>query len=117
VEISKNGTLAVSQTTLPFWTYFAPSASLSVGTFSSTTSGFSTAVQALQGWGDAFIRLIKYHGGEGGHLSEEYDRNTGFQVGAGDLTWSYASLLTAGLARAQAVGDDGYAATLANLGH
>jgi glucoamylase len=60
--------------------------------------------------------LVKYHGGQDGHLSEEFDRNSGYMVGAGDLTWSYASLMTAGIARGQASGDAGYLTNLANAG-
>jgi glucoamylase len=116
VEISQTGTLAVSQTTKAFWTYFAPSAGLSVGSYANSTVQFNTAIQALQGWGDAFVRLIQYHGGDSMHLSEEFHRMSGYQVGAPDLTWSYASLLTAGIARAQAMGDGTFVVDLANLG-
>lgn len=70
---------------------------------------------ALQGWGDAFMRTAKYYTPAGGHLAEEINRDTGVPQGAADLTWSYASILTAALARADASGDRRYASQLAGL--
>jgi glucoamylase len=113
-EIKKNG-MTVTSTSLQFWTYFAPNAKIAAGTFSSGSPQVSGAIDALQGWGDAFMRLIKVHGDPAGHLSEEFNRNTGFMQGAADLTWSYASVLTAALARAEIQGDNSYATNLANL--
>ncbi|KAF2104180.1 hypothetical protein NA57DRAFT_30202 [Rhizodiscina lignyota] len=115
-DLQSAGQLTVSNTSLLFWTYFSPGANLSEDTYSSDSDGFKGAIAALQGWGDAFIRLIQYHGGDGGHLSEEYDRNSGVMVGAADLTWSYASVITAAFARAEQSGDDSYVQDLANLG-
>lgn len=113
-EISSAGSLVVSDTSLAFWTYFAPAASLATGSYSSNSDGYKGAIAALQGWGDAFMRLVNYHGG--GHLSEEFDRSSGYMVGAADLTWSYASVLTAAFARAQASGDSSYVQSIAELG-
>lgn len=115
-ELQTAGNLTVSNTSLTFWAYFAPNASLSEDTYSNDSDAFQGAIAALQGWGDAFMRLIKYHGGDGGHLSEEFSRSEGVMVGAADLTWSYASVLTAAFARAALNGDDNYVQDLANLG-
>jgi glucoamylase len=116
-EIQSAGTLSVSNTSHPFWTYFAPNASLALSTaYASDSTEFSSAVNSLRGWGDAFMRLISYHGGADGHLSEEYNRDTGFMQGAADLTWSYAGLLTAAFARAELEGNSTYIAAIANMG-
>ncbi|KAF2664273.1 hypothetical protein BT63DRAFT_379173 [Microthyrium microscopicum] len=115
-EINDAKTLTVTNTSLAFYNYFAPNANLTVTQYASSTANFVTAVASLEGWGDAFMRLIKFHGGQSGHLSEEYDRNTGYETGAADLTWSYASVLTAALARAELSGNSSYAGALANLG-
>ena len=45
--------------------------------------------------GDAFLARACFHGLADGHLSEQINRHTGFMQGAPDLTWSYASFLTA----------------------
>ena len=60
-------------------------------------------VNALNGWGDAFIRTVSYYTPANGHLTEEINRDTGVPQGAIDLTWSYASVVTAGAARAAAM--------------
>lgn len=46
--------------------------------------------------GDSTLLRLKAHvGGDKGHLSEQLDRNTGVQMSASDLTWSYAEVLNA----------------------
>lgn len=45
--------------------------------------------------GDAFLKRLQYHSNPDGSLSEQMNRDSGFMQGAGDLTWSYASFLTA----------------------
>ncbi len=49
--------------------------------------------------GDGFLEVIRQNTGEGGHLAEQFDRNTGAPISAVDLTWSYASYLSAILRR------------------
>ncbi|KAI9692125.1 MAG: glycoside hydrolase 15 protein [Bathelium mastoideum] len=112
-----SGFIAVTNTSLPFWTYFAPNANATAGSsYSSPSTTYNALIGSLEGWADAFVRRIKYHTPAGGHLSEEFNRNTGIAQGAADLTWSYASLLTTAFARAELTGDSSYIRTLANLG-
>ena len=47
------------------------------------------------------MRTVKYYTPADGHLAEEFNRDTGVAQGAADLTWSYASVLTAAFARAE----------------
>lgn len=42
-----------------------------------------------------FLNRTKYHTAVGGHQSEQFDRSYGVMRGARDLTWSYASYLSA----------------------
>ena len=42
-----------------------------------------------------FLSVVQEYTPADGGLSEEFDRDTGVQVSAPDLTWSYASFLTA----------------------
>ena len=108
--------IVVTTASLPFWQYFAPQEVYTVGTvYGSHDHHFSQMTQSLQGWGDAFMRRVKYHTPADGHLTEEYDRTTGVPVGAADLTWSYAALLTASMSRGVAMGDASYLTALANL--
>lgn len=111
------GSISITNTSLPFFTYFAPEAALEVGqTYTYGSPQYDQVVNSLNGWGDAFMRTIKFYTPADGHLSEEFNRNTGVPQGAADLTWSYASVLTAAFARAEVRGQKGYARSLANLG-
>lgn len=49
--------------------------------------------------GDAYLKRIRFHTPEDGAWAEQIDRNSGYMLSARDLTWSYASFLTALKAR------------------
>ena len=116
-EYSSAGSVSVTNVSKPFFDYFAPEAKLRVGkTYGSTSKGFQSMLDSLDGWGDAFMRTVKYYTPSNGHLTEEINRITGVQQGATDLTWSYASVLTAAFARAELRGQNPYVEKLANLG-
>ena len=116
-EYGSAGSITISETSLPFFEYFAPSASVVCGqTYSYGSQQYNQVINGLNGWGDAFMRTIKYYTPSDGRLSEEFNRNTGVPQGAADLTWSYASLLTAAFARAELRGQKAYVKNLANLG-
>ncbi len=55
----------------------------------------SDLVRRIHERGDAFLRRACFHTFPDGHISEQINRNTGYMQGARDLTWSYASYLTA----------------------
>ncbi|KAL9090377.1 MAG: hypothetical protein Q9159_002004 [Coniocarpon cinnabarinum] len=109
------GAIAVSDTSKPFWDYFAAGVAPATGTYADGSAEYEGMLAALQGWGDAFLRTYKNYVPEGGHTPEEFNRGTGAPEGAADLTWSYASLLTAAFARAEAIGDAGYVGGIASL--
>ncbi len=52
-------------------------------------------IEKLVRRGDQFLSRLKYHANADGSMSEQLDRNTGYMISARDLTWSYASFLTA----------------------
>ena len=56
----------------------------------------------LQG-GDEYLARIHLHAANSGDLTEQFDRYTGFERGARDLSWSYASVLSAAKARARLI--------------
>lgn len=110
------GRIEVTNTSAPFFDYFAPSASVAAGqSYTTKSKTFKAVISSLEGWGDAFVRRVKFHTPADGHLTEEYDRTTGIPQGAADLTWSYASLLTASFARAGVTGQKQYVHNLAKL--
>lgn len=56
-------------------------------------------VAGLVARGDAFMKRVRMHANPDGSMAEQIDRNSGYMVSARDLTWSYASFITAFWAR------------------
>lgn len=62
---------------------------------SSTDRDAALATSFIQA-GDAVLQRIYYHvAGDNFHLAEQFDKNSGYQISAKDLTWSYADVLVA----------------------
>jgi glucoamylase len=71
-------------------------ASLQSGqSFAADSQTFQDLLAALRAAGDAQLARTRYHANPDGSLSEQMNRGTGFMQSANDLTWSYASFLTA----------------------
>jgi len=65
---------------------------------------FAHVLKALIDVGDSFLQNVRVHTEQDGmHLSEQWNRDTGKQQGAEDLTWSYTSFVTAYRARNRAL--------------
>ncbi|KAF7348265.1 Glycoside hydrolase family 15 protein [Mycena sanguinolenta] len=92
------GELNVTSTSLAFFQQFLPS--VAVGTYTSSTSTFTTLTAAVKTFADGFIGVVAKYTPAGGGLAEQYSRSNGAPVSAVDLTWSYAAALTAFSARA-----------------
>ena len=56
---------------------------------------FVSLVSQLEKEAEGFLSRVKYHCPAEKNLSEQINRDTGFMQGAPDLSWSYASLITA----------------------
>lgn len=56
---------------------------------------YSNIIERLFREGDEYLNRVKYHVDSDGQMSEQMNRWSGFLQGARDLTWSYASFLTA----------------------
>jgi hypothetical protein len=80
-EYQNAGSLTVNNVTAPFFAYYAPNAGLKSKTYKSNTKEFASVIASLKGWGDAYIRRIKYHTPAGGNLAEEFNRNDGHAQG------------------------------------
>ncbi|KAI9475353.1 Six-hairpin glycosidase-like protein [Zychaea mexicana] len=68
-------------------------------TFHYGTPDFEALVGKMTEAADRFMATIQYHQRLNGSLSEQFNRYTGFEQGARDLTWSYASFISAAKAR------------------
>lgn len=56
---------------------------------------FKEVISSLTEKADQFLSRVKYHAADGGVLSEQINRHSGYMQGALDLTWSYGALLSA----------------------
>ncbi|KAN0140557.1 glycoside hydrolase [Lactarius tabidus] len=92
------GSIEVTTTSLDFFQQF--SASIVTGTYSSTDPQYTQLTSAIKTFADGFVEIAANYTPSNGGLSEQYDKSTGVPVSAVDLTWSYASVLTAGASRA-----------------
>lgn len=66
-----------------------------MGTYASTTGTYTTLTNAVKAYADSFVAVVAKYTPSNGGLAEQYSRSNGVPVSAVDLTWSYASVLTA----------------------
>ncbi|KAI0057907.1 glucoamylase [Artomyces pyxidatus] len=92
------GELNVTTVSLAFFKQF--DSDVVVGTYPSTTANYAALTGAVKNFADGFVEIVAKYTPANGGLSEQYNRGTGVQLSAADLTWSYASALTAFGARA-----------------
>lgn len=92
------GSINVTSTSLAF--FQALSSSAAVGTYTSGSATYTTLYNAVYAYADGFMNIVSQYIASNGSLAEQYDRNSGAPLSARDLTWSYASFLTAAARRA-----------------
>ncbi|KIL65903.1 carbohydrate-binding module family 20 protein [Amanita muscaria Koide BX008] len=90
---NKQGSITVTSTSQPFFSTFV--SNIATGTYTSGSSTFSTLTTSIKSFADEFVAFVAKYTPSGGGLGEQFDRNTGTPTSAVDLTWTYASLLTA----------------------
>ena len=88
----------MTSTSLGFFRQFAPS--ITPGTYLSDSSEYPELTSAIQTFADGFVEIAAQYTPSNGGLAEQFNKSTGVPVSAADLTWSYASVLTAAAARA-----------------
>ncbi len=103
-EYQASGRIDITGVNLPFFRGLSTldrdlARSLGAGTLTAGSQAYGKVLRALRDEGDSFLARTRAHASSDGHLSEEMNRDTGFMQGANDLTWSYASFLTASWAR------------------
>ncbi|KAI6098118.1 glycoside hydrolase family 15 protein [Pisolithus sp. B1] len=90
---AKQGCMNVTDVSLDFFRMF--DVSVSTGTYATSSSTYGTLMRAIQAFADGFIAINANYTPSDGSLAEQYSRTNGTPVSAVDLTWSYASALTA----------------------
>jgi glucoamylase len=88
----------VTSISLDFFRQFA--SSISTGTYASDSSEYSQLTSAIKSFADGFVSVAASYTPSNGGLSEQFDKSSGQPRSAADLTWSYASVLTAAASRA-----------------
>ncbi|CAL5874215.1 uncharacterized protein PFLUO_LOCUS8503 [Penicillium psychrofluorescens] len=89
----RQGSLSITQTSLPFFQGLVLSAA--TGNYSSSSTTYSSITKAVQAYADGFVSVVQQYTPNNGTLSEQFSRENGTPISARDLTWSYASFLTA----------------------
>ncbi|KAI9836596.1 MAG: hypothetical protein M1819_001228 [Sarea resinae] len=99
--------VVINATALDFWQHFLPFAHTPTANTEYLVipeHDIKPTSSNLIRTADLFLSIVRAHADasytpdnhdRGGRLSEQFDRYTGFERGARDLTWSYASLLEA----------------------
>ena len=85
--------LNVTNTSLHFFSQFIPN--IKPRTYSSHNIEYWRLIRAIRAFADGFVQIAARYTPPGGGLSEQFDKKTGLPRSAADLTWSYASVLTA----------------------
>ncbi|KAH8702377.1 putative glycosyl hydrolase, family 15 [Talaromyces proteolyticus] len=87
------GSLAITSTSLPFFTDLVSTAA--VGNYSSSSATYESITSAVKTYADGFVSVVQKYTPSNGSLAEQFSRDDGTPLSARDLTWSYASFLTA----------------------
>ncbi|KAK7028135.1 glycoside hydrolase 15 protein [Paramarasmius palmivorus] len=87
------GFIEITSVSLPFFQQF--SSSVDVGNYPIHTDTYKTLVASIQSFADGFIEINARYTPSDGSLAEQFDEETGEPLSAKDLTWSYASAVTA----------------------
>jgi glucoamylase len=88
----------VTSTSLDFFRQFE--SSIGTGTYPSDSSQYSKLISAIKPFADGFVEIAAKYTPSAGGLAEQFDKSTGQPLSAADLTWSYASVMTAASAYA-----------------
>ncbi|KAM0752913.1 glucoamylase [Meredithblackwellia eburnea MCA 4105] len=91
------GHLNITEVSLPFFKRQYPAAA--VGMYSSKSAAYKEITQNLRNYADGFFAVVQKFTPEDGAFAEQFHRKTGAPLSAADLTWSYASFVTATAAR------------------
>ncbi|KAI0131275.1 carbohydrate-binding module family 20 protein [Daldinia grandis] len=92
------GSITVTSTSLPFFQDLV--SGVSAGTYKTGTDTYTAIYNAVFLYADGFFNVVSQYAQSNGALAEQYDRDSGTPLSARDLTWSYASFLTAAARRA-----------------
>ncbi|KAI4208536.1 MAG: hypothetical protein LQ346_000046 [Caloplaca aetnensis] len=92
-QFRRQGFITVDSTSLPFFRDL--DASISPGTYPSSSALYGNITSAVRAYADGYTGIVQKYTPPDGGLAEQFSRDDGSPLSAVDLTWSYASFLTA----------------------
>ncbi|KFY07748.1 hypothetical protein V492_06848 [Pseudogymnoascus sp. VKM F-4246] len=87
------GTLTISDVSLPFFKDLDSTAA--AGTYTANSTEYTSLTAAVKTYADGFVAVVQKYTPADGSLAEQFGRDDGAPLSAVELTWSYASFLTA----------------------
>ncbi|MFI5346958.1 MAG: glycoside hydrolase family 15 protein [Elusimicrobiota bacterium] len=101
-EFRRAGHISIEAEDLSFFRGLVPNRANDIHegmTLGSTDPLFAEVMDGLRHDGDTYLSEVRAHANPDGSLSEQIDKNSGVMMSAKDLTWNYASVLSALQAR------------------
>lgn len=89
----QQGSVTVTDVSKAFFNDLVPG--IASGSYAAGSSTYNTIIAAVSNYADGFVTIVAKYTPAGGALSEQFTKDNGTAISAHDLTWSYASLLTA----------------------
>lgn len=89
----QQGSLAITETSLPFFKDLVSSAA--TGKYPSSSDTYTSITKAVKTYADGFVAVANKYTPSDGALAEQFTRANGTPASASDLTWSYAAFLSA----------------------
>lgn len=89
----QQGSLAITEISLPFFQDLVSSAA--TGNYSSSSDTYTSVTKAVKTYADGFVAVVNEYTPSDGALAEQFTRADGTPASASDLTWSYAAFLSA----------------------
>jgi glucoamylase len=85
------GELNVTSVSLAFFQQF--NSSITAGTYTSSSSVYTSLISDIQAFADEFVDIVAKYTPSSGFLSEQYDKSTGAQDSAANLTCKLSASL------------------------
>ena len=90
--------ITIDSTNQAFFADFLPN--INTGVYQPSSNEYANLTSMLKAYADGFTALVEKYTPPNGGLAEQWSKDNGTALSAADLTWSYASFLTAIAARA-----------------
>jgi len=89
------GYFEINDMNLRFYQRLHPTGNANTGRYTAGQPEFNAYLTDMFKYADSFLNVIRWHATPEGRLSEQFNKYSGWQRGAKDLTWSYGSFTSA----------------------